>query len=377
LTLQRKLGFWFLIAIAFVAFVFVLRDVLLPFVAGLALAYLLNPLIRRLEAIGLSRLLATLLILILFLAAFVAVLILALPLIGSQLVLLVERLPGVIARLQQLIAEQSGPLLDRFGGQSVLADLQRSLGDVLKQAAAWIATVLGSLWSGGQAVLGVFSLLVLTPIIAFYLMLDWEKMIAAIDGWLPRDQRETIRQLLREMDQAISGFLRGQTLVCLILGLFYATALGFMGLNFGVLIGLTAGFLSFIPYVGSLTGLVLSVGMAIAQFWPEWTMVLLTLGIFALGQFVEGNVLSPKLVGEAVGLHPVWLMFALLAFGSLFGFVGLLLAVPLAAAVGVLARFGLQQYLDSPFHKGLGVATAEAGAARGQTGPAVPPAVGP
>jgi predicted PurR-regulated permease PerM len=173
-----------------------------------------------------------------------------------------------------------------------------------------------------------------------------------VDTWLPVPQRETVRAIARDIDKAIAGFVRGQATVCLILGTFYAVGLTMIGLNFGALIGMTAGFLSFIPYVGSLTGLILSVGVAIVQFWPDWHWILATLAIFVLGQFVEGNILSPKLVGASVGLHPVWLMFALLAFGSLFGFVGLLLAVPLAAAVGVIARHALRQYMASPLYHG-------------------------
>jgi predicted PurR-regulated permease PerM len=177
-------------------------------------------------------------------------------------------------------------------------------------------------------------------------------MVATVDSWLPLSQRDTIRLIARDIDSAIAGFIRGQAMVCLILGGFYAIGLSLIGLNFGVLIGLTAGMLSFIPYVGSITGLILSVGVAIVQFWPDWTWIVATLGVFAFGQFVEGNILSPKLVGASVGLHPVWLMFALLAFSSLFGFVGLLLAVPLAAAVGVIARYGLARYMDSPLYRG-------------------------
>jgi predicted PurR-regulated permease PerM len=177
-------------------------------------------------------------------------------------------------------------------------------------------------------------------------------MVASVDSWLPRRQQHTLRTIAREIDGAIAGFIRGQSIVCLLLGTFYAVGLSLIGLNFGALIGMTAGILSFIPYVGSLTGLILSVGIAIVQFWPDPTWIVVTLAIFVGGQFVEGNILSPKLVGASVGLHPVWLMFALLAFGSLFGFVGLLLAVPLAAAVGVLTRHALRQYMASPLYHG-------------------------
>ena len=181
---------------------------------------------------------------------------------------------------------------------------------------------------------------------------DWHRMIRTVDGWIPIQHRDTVRGLAREIDAAISGFLRGQTAVCLILGSFYAVALTLVGLNFGLLIGLISGLITFVPYVGSMTGLVLSLGVAVAQFWPDYGSILMVLAIFLVGQFVEGNVLSPKLVGESVGLHPVWLIFALLAFGYLFGFVGLLVAVPLAATIGVLCRFVLRRYLQSSFYTG-------------------------
>jgi predicted PurR-regulated permease PerM len=189
--------------------------------------------------------------------------------------------------------------------------------------------------------------------VAFYLLIDWDRMIASIDSWVPPRHRATVRELGRDMDQALSGFVRGQSALCLILGLFYAGGLWLIGLNFGPLIGMVAGLISFIPYVGSFTGLGLSVGVAMVQFLPDWTWVAATFGVFMVGQFIEGNILSPKLVGASVGLHPVWVMFALLAFGSLFGFVGLLLAVPLAAMLGVLLRFALHSYQASPFFTGM------------------------
>jgi predicted PurR-regulated permease PerM len=181
---------------------------------------------------------------------------------------------------------------------------------------------------------------------------DWDRKVTRFDSWHPRHQVDTLRGLAREMDDAMAGFIRGQAVVCLLLGLFYAVGLSIANLNFGLLIGLAAGLLSFIPYVGSFIGFVLSIGIALVQFWPNWTHIVLVAAIFALGQFIEGNFLSPKLVGNRVGLHPVWLMFALFAFGYLFGFAGLLMAVPLAAAVGVLTRFALRKYLSSPFYLG-------------------------
>ena len=350
--LQRKIVFWITALAVFVALVYILRDVLMPFAAGLVLAYLLDPLADRLEKLGLGRLGATLLILVAFVSVFVAFLIVVLPLFATQLMAFFEKLPSYVTRLQILLTEQGGPLLQKVGGEKVLTDLQKSLGDVVSQGVQWIGRFLTSLWSGGQALVGVLSLLVITPVVAFYLLLDWDRMVKTIDSWVPVDQRTTVRQIATDIDAAISGFLRGQTLVCLILGGIYAVGLFALGLNFGILIGISAGILSFIPYVGSLLGLIVAVAVAIAQFSPEWSMVGLVLLVFVVGQFIEGNILAPKLVGETVGLHPVWLMFALLAAGSLFGFLGLLIAVPLAAAIGVLTRFALQQYLQSRLHGG-------------------------
>jgi predicted PurR-regulated permease PerM len=352
MTLQRKIGFWLTALVVLVALIWLLRDVLMPFAAGLVLAYLLDPLADRLEKSGIGRLGATLLILVLFVTLFIGLLIVVAPLLATQIMAFIDKVPGYVTRLQSLLTEQGGPLLERVGGERVLQDLQKSLGDVVGQGMTWLGRFLTSLWSGGQAIIGILSLLVVTPVVAFYLLLDWDRMVAKIDGWVPVDQRETVRQIAGDIDTAISGFLRGQTLVCLILGCIYAAGLFALGLNFGILIGISAGILSFIPYVGSLLGLLVAVAVAVAQFWPDATMVGLVLLVFVIGQFIEGNILAPKLVGETVGLHPVWLMFALLAAGSLFGFLGLLLAVPIAAAIGVLVRFALKQYLGSPLHGG-------------------------
>jgi predicted PurR-regulated permease PerM len=352
MTLQRKIGFWLTALVVLVALIWLLRDVLMPFAAGLVLAYLLDPLADRLEKSGIGRLGATLLILVLFVTLFIGLLIVVAPLLATQIMAFIDKVPGYVTRLQSLLTEQGGPLLERVGGERVLQDLQKSLGDVVGQGMTWLGRFLTSLWSGGQAIIGILSLLVVTPVVAFYLLLDWDRMVAKIDGWVPVDQRETVRLIAGDIDTAISGFLRGQTLVCLILGCIYAVGLFALGLNFGILIGISAGILSFIPYVGSLLGLFVAVAVAVAQFWPDSTMVGLVLLVFVIGQFIEGNILAPKLVGETVGLHPVWLMFALLAAGSLFGFLGLLLAVPIAAAIGVLVRFALKQYLGSPLHGG-------------------------
>jgi predicted PurR-regulated permease PerM len=352
MTVQRQIGFWIAALVVAVLLLFVLRGILLPFVAGFALAYLLDPLADRMQKLGIGRLGASLLILILFVLVFITALMILVPFAAQQVGAFVERLPGYVARLQELGAEQLGPLIRRLGIEEALPAAPPSVGNLISQGIAWMTTFLQGLWSGGQALIGIFSLLVVTPVVAFYMLVDWDRMVRTVDSWMPMRHRDTIRDIARDIDRAIAGFVRGQALVCLILGTFYAVSLALIGLNFGALIGMMAGLLSFIPYVGSLTGLILSVGVAIVQFWPDWTMIAATLGIFIFGQFVEGNILSPKLVGESVGLHPVWLMFALVAFGALFGFVGLLLAVPLAAAIGVIARFALRQYLTSPLYRG-------------------------
>lgn len=350
MSIQKQAGFWLAAFAATVFFLWLFSDILLPFVAALALAYLLDPVADRLEKLGLGRLGATLLILLVFVLVLVLVLVLILPLVIRETTAFLASLPGYATRLQSLLVERGQPLLDYLGIEISGPDLQRSIGEVVANGASYLGTVLATLLASGQTLISAFSLLVLTPIIAFYLLVDWDRMVATVDGWLPLRTRDTVRRLAREIDDVLSRFIRGQATLCLILGGFYAVALTVLGLNFGALIGLVAGLLSVIPYVGSITGLLLSVGVAIVQFWPDYVWVIAVLAVFLFGQFVEGNFLSPKLLGGAVGIHPVWLMFALFAFGSLFGFVGLLVAVPLAAMVGVLTRFALGRYLQSPFY---------------------------
>ena len=351
MTLQRQALFWIGAALALAYFLYLFSGILLPFVAGLALAYLLDPLADRLERLGMSRVWATIVILVSFMLLTALMVVLIVPVLGNQLANFIERLPDTVKRLLELVAEQNQKWLGSLLGQGI-GQLKSSLGTVVSKGAEWVSAFLGSLWIGGQALVSVLSLLIVTPVVAFYMLIDWDRMVGAIDDAAPLRHKQTIRRLAREMDESIAGFVRGQALVCVLLGTFYAVALSLVGLNFGLVIGLGAGLIGFIPYVGSVAGLLVSVGVAIVQFWPDWTMVMIVLGIFVTGQFVEGNILQPRLVGRSVGLHPVWLMFALVAFGYLMGFVGLLVAVPLAAAVGVLARFGVRRYLESSLYTG-------------------------
>jgi len=351
-SLQRQLIFWVATLVVFVLLLWLLSEILLLFIAGLGIAYLLAPLTDRIERLGVNRLVAVLLLVTVMVLAFVLLILLVAPILGGQLSSFIDNIPGYVARLQSLLSDPSRPWLQKLLGSGFNGD--KGIGDLVSQGVGWISTFLKSLWSGGRALVSLFSLIVVTPVVAFYLIYDWHRMIDTVDAWVPVPQRATVRQLAREIDSAIAGFVRGQTAVCLILGFFYALALTVSGLNFGLLIGLISGLITFIPYVGSMTGLVLSLGVAVAQFWPDYYSILTVLGIFLVGQFLEGNVLSPKLVGESAGLHPVWVIFALLAFGYLFGFVGLLVAVPLAATIGVLARFALKRYLESSIYTGEG-----------------------
>ena len=363
MTLQKQLLFWLGGLAALLLCLYQLSGVLMPFAAGLVLGYLLDPVVNHLQRMGLNRLGAALLILGMFILALSLVLILLLPLLGHQFASFIDKFPTYVERVQSLASDSGGSIIEKYFGSVIeylglqgtvsAEDIRRSLGEAVSGTLQWFAGFIRSLISGSAALVSVVSLLIVTPIVAFYILLDWDRMIAAVDSWLPRRHRETIRALARDIDRALAGFVRGQSIVCVILGLWYGVSLSITGLNFGFLIGFVTGILAFIPFVGALAGLVLSLCVAIAQAWPSWTLPLLVLSVFAVGQVLEGYVLSPRLVGASVGLHPVWMMLALFAFGSLFGLTGLLLAVPAAAALGVLARFGLRRYLASPLYHGI------------------------
>jgi predicted PurR-regulated permease PerM len=347
--MTRPLAFWIALLAVVLAALILLREILLPFAAGMVLAYLLDPLANRLERLGMNRLIATLAIMGLFIFFVVILIFLAAPIIIAELTKFIERFPLYVRQLGELASDPNRPWLRKVVGEG-LVTAERSITELATLGADWSATFLRSVWSGGRALISVLSLSVVTPIVACYLIYDWNRMIAAVDAWVPPARRDAVRAIAREIDDTISGFVRGQSTLCLILGLFYAAALWLIGLDHGLLIGLAAGLISFIPYLGSLTGLVVSTCVAIAQFWPRWGLISLVPAIFFVGQSLADYVLSPYLVGRRVNLNPVWLLFALFAFAYLFGFLGLLIAVPLAAAIGVLMRFAMKQYLASPFY---------------------------
>ena len=349
--MQRQAGFWLIALVVFILCLWVLQDILLPFIAGFVLAYFLDPIADRLERLGLPRILATLLILLIAISGVVVVVLVVAPILGDQALKLAQDLPALlkalVARLDEVTPQSIKDLMAKSGG-----NVSGSIGDIAGKLTGWFATLLQSILTGGMALVNVISLLVVTPIVAFYLLADWDRIVAKVDSWVPREHLEEIRAIARDIDKALAGFIRGQGTVCLVLGLFYGIALSLAGLRFGLAIGFGAGLLSFIPYVGAIVGGVLAIGVGLVQFWPDYGSVMLIISIFVAGQLLEGNFLSPKLVGGSIGLHPVWLMFALFAFAYLFGFVGLLLAVPLAAAAGVFVRYGLHRYLGSRLYKG-------------------------
>jgi predicted PurR-regulated permease PerM len=344
----RQLTFWVVTFLVLAAVLWLLHDILLPFVAGIALAYVLAPFADRVERLGLNRTVAALLVVTVLVVALIALILLLVPLLLQQGAALISHIPGYFKRIKELIVDPNFPWLNWLGA----AETGKTASDLVGQVATWLLSFSYSLWTGGKALVSLASVLIVMPVVTFYLIRDWHAMIDKVDSWVPVRQRDTVRQLGREIDAAIGGFLRGQFGVCLVLGCYYAIGLMLVGLDFALLIGLIAGVITFVPYIGSMTGLMIAVSVAIAQFWPDWKRITLVVAIFLVGQFIEGNVVSPKFVGERVGLHPVWLIFAMFAFGYLFGFVGLLVAVPLGAAIAVLLRFGLRQYFASPLYTG-------------------------
>jgi predicted PurR-regulated permease PerM len=348
---QRNIMFWLAALVVIVFLLWLLRPILLPFVLGMVIAYLLDPLASKLIARGMSRLVAALLILSGFLLIFVLLVLFIAPILSRQFAAFIAHGPEYALRIQHLVDDPDHPWIKTIIGDNLIGS-DKAVSDLTNQAMGYVTTFLGSLWTRGRALISIFTLVIITPVVAFYLLCDWDRMLNTVYELIPVPQRDTVRQLGHDIDKTISAYVRGQSGVCLILGTYYALGLTLAGLNFALLIGVVSGLISFIPYVGSLTALVLSLAVALAQFFPDWTSILLVVGVVLVGQFLEGNVISPHLVGHSVGLHPVWLMFALFAFGYLFGFVGLLLAVPLAAATGVLIRFAIGRYRASPFYTG-------------------------
>ncbi|HLG49596.1 MAG TPA: AI-2E family transporter [Reyranella sp.] len=354
-ALSNRWLFWAGIAAGFLLLLWLLNDILLPFVVGAAVAYFFDPVVVRLQRMGLSRTWATTVVTIIAVLIAVGVAMAVVPPVVGQVQALIAKAPEFAVKAAQRVQPMIEPVRTKMGLPPLsLQELQADATKLAGQALAVVGGIAGKLAQRGVAVINLLGLLFLTPVVTFYLLRDWPKVIAAINDALPLDHAVTIRHLARDSNAAVAGYVRGQALVCLCLGTIYGVGLSIVGLQFGFVIGLIAGLISFIPFVGTLVGAILSIGMALAQFPPEWIGVVKVAIVFVVGHALESNFLSPKLVGDRVGLHPVWIMFALLAGGSLFGFTGVLIAVPAAAVIGVVARHLLGRYHASTFYRGTG-----------------------
>ena len=350
MTRTQRTFIWATGLIAVLFFIHSLRDILLPFVAGMAVAYFLDPLADKLEERGVSRVLATIIITLAFFLIVAGGLILLFPLLQGQILAIAERLPGLFS----LVERVAGLALERISTVLPPDALQRAgeaAGDYAGIVIGWMKTVASRLWSSGLALFQILSLILITPIVSFYMLLEWDRIVGKFDDLLPRNQAVVIREQLSLIDGTISAFVRGQASVCIALAVYYGIGLSMVGLEAGLLIGLGAGLVSFVPYVGALSGIVVGVGIAIVQF-DSLAPVMGVAAIFIVGQLAESYVLTPRLVGDKVGLHDLWIIFALMAGGTLFGFTGVLLAVPAAAVIGVLIRFSVGEYLKSPLYTG-------------------------
>lgn len=342
--------FWPVAGIAFFLSLWLLKSILLPFVIGLAVAYFLDPLADRIEKWGASRTFSTAVVLLSFAALFMTACALAFPVLQQQLAQFAEALPAYIQKART----SAMPFIERVHEHLLMnkEDIQQEASGYAAKALGWVSATVAGIWNGGMAVVDVLSVMIVSPVVSFYLLRDWDLIVAKVDSWLPRRNAATIRSLVKQMDTVISGFVHGQAMVCAVLAILYGVALTAAGLNFGFLIGVLAGILSFIPYVGCGIGFVTAILVAWFQFDGETARLLIVAAIFGAGQLIEGNFLTPKLVGEKVGLHAVWILFALMAGGALMGFTGVMIAVPAAAVIGVLIRFAIGEYLKSAYYTG-------------------------
>ncbi|MDP5308255.1 AI-2E family transporter [Paracoccus spongiarum] len=349
IPVRKQVMWWGVSALLLLLVMWLLGQAVLPFILGAGVAYLLDPVADRLERAGLSRTMAVVVISVAAVLLFAAVMLLIVPILIRQAAALIETAPQMIEQARGFVTARFPELLPKDGTLgTALTDLGKAMGEQWSNVAQTLMTSLGG-------VISTLALLVIVPVVAFYLLLDWDRMVAQIDRLLPREHAPTLRRLASDIDAALSGFVRGQGLVILILGTWYALALMLVGLPFGFFIGIMAAMLSFIPYVGVLIGGATAIGVALFSFWGDPLWIGAVVAIFGLGQVVEGNYLQPKIVGGHVGLHPVWLLLALSVFGALFGFVGLVAAVPLAASLGVLARFAIERYRESALYTGQGL----------------------
>jgi predicted PurR-regulated permease PerM len=325
------------------------EPVLLPFVAAAGIAYVLDPACSRMARARIPRSLASLMLVIGLITVMLLFALLLYPLILDQIGLLVGRVPSYVRGLSAFAAKLIAQLQQHLGPEYVDAKLSELVSSQAGAMLEFFVDAISRIVGGGYALFNVLSLVVVTPVVAFYLLRDWPSVVARVDSWLPRRYQGVLRAQVREVDRILSAWVRGQAMCCMLLAIFYALGLSIVGLDLGLVVGLTAGFLSFIPYVGTITGAVVSIGLAFAQY-PTWEGVVRVAGVFVVGQVLEGYVIYPRFLGDRVELPALWVIFALFAGGAAFGFVGVMLAVPVAATAGVLARFWLRRYLRSPLY---------------------------
>jgi predicted PurR-regulated permease PerM len=343
-----RILFWAVLAVlAIVAFI-LLQGILTPFAASFVIAYLLVPLVDRLQSWGVPRSLAALAVLLVFLLGVALVLLLIVPLVQGEIVRLLDRLPRFVDSAQQQLGNLVTFVQQRLPAAEA-AKLRGLASDMIGQAVGWLAGLLRGMITSSFAILSIVSLVVVTPVVTFFLLRDWHVMTRQVDAYLPRAPLGTIRGQFDIINDTLAGFVHGQALVCLILAAYYALALSVAGLESALAVGLLIGILAVIPVVGVAIGFVISLALAAVQT-GTWGEILWVCGVFVVGQTVEANILTPKLVGDRIHLHPVWVIFALLAGGKLFGFLGVLVSVPAAAVIGVLVRFALQRYRRSPIY---------------------------
>ena len=347
LPVSSQLRYWGIAALIFGLLLWLLGDMLLPFILGGAVAYCLDPIADRLQRWGLSRLVSTSIITLVAMLVFLLAILLIVPLLVEQAIALFNIAPAISTKLWGFLTTRLPDLLDN---SSSIRQSLTGLGETIQSRGGDLVNGLATSLS---SIVNILVLIVVVPVVSFYLLLDWDNLVAKIDELVPRDHVNNVRRLGREIDATLASFIRGQGTVCFIQGLYYAIALMLTGLNYGIVVGFLAGIISFIPYVGALLGGSLALGLGLFQFWGDWTSIGIIAVIFTIGQVLEGNFLTPKLVGKSVGLHPVWLIFALSVFGGLFGFVGMLVAVPVAAMIGVVARFFIAKYKAGLLYRGL------------------------
>lgn len=348
---KKDMIFWLALLALTGAFFYWLGEAASPFLIGLGLAYILNPLVLRISMLGLPRWVAALIVISVFFFG-VGFLIFALtPWIARNVAEFIRDLPATFQKLQAIFETYRPVIEARLGINLSEASSQISISQFGSTAIDWLTKSLSSVGATTQAVMGSLEILLIVPFAVFYFLADWERLVRALQWLIPISLRRSVFTLTGEIDAMIGGYFRGQVIVCLFLGSFYALALSMMGLRYGLVIGAISGLLSFIPYLGTATCLVLSLGFGAAQYWPEWQMLILILAIIGAGQFLEGNILTPYFVGRHVGLHPLALMFGLIALGKLYGFTGLLLSVPITGTVAIVLRRMANRYRLSSFFR--------------------------